>query len=50
PTKSDTQLQQTYSNNFSNTHLGVGPKSIDGFILNIIFKPFVTPLIMIKKY
>ncbi|CAF3896352.1 unnamed protein product [Rotaria sp. Silwood1] len=50
PTKSDTQLQQTYSNNFSNTHLGVGPKSIDGFILNIIFKPFVTPLIMMKKY
>ncbi|CAF4458926.1 unnamed protein product [Rotaria sp. Silwood2] len=48
--KSDTQLRQTYSNNFSNTYLGVGSKTIDGFILNIMFKPFVTPLIMMKKY
>ena len=35
---------------FGNTHLGVGPKGIDGFILNIIFKPFVTRLIMMKEY
>ncbi|UJR28934.1 hypothetical protein I4U23_010152 [Adineta vaga] len=50
PTKSDANSRQTYSNNFGNTHLGVGPKGIDGFILNIIFKPFVTRLIMMKEY
>ncbi len=50
PTKADPHLRQTYSNNFGNTHLGVGPKGIDGFILNIIFKPFVTRLIMMKEY
>ena len=50
PTKSDTSLRQSYSNNFGNTHLGIGPKGIDGFILNIIFKPFVTRLIMMKEY
>lgn len=43
-------MRQTYSNNFGNTHLGVGPKGIDGFILNIVFKPFVTRLIMMKEY
>jgi hypothetical protein len=48
--KTDGNLKQTYSNNFGNTHLGVGPKGIDGFILNIIFKPFVTRLIMMKEY
>jgi hypothetical protein len=50
PTKTDGNLRQSYSNNFGNTHLGVGPKGIDGFILNIIFKPFVTRLIMMKEY
>ncbi|CAF0992403.1 unnamed protein product [Rotaria sordida] len=50
PTKVDAHLRQTYSNNFGNTHLGVGPKGIDGFILNIVFKPFVTRLIMMKEY
>ncbi|CAF1499533.1 unnamed protein product, partial [Adineta ricciae] len=50
PTKSDGNSRQTYSNNFGNTHLGVGPKGIDGFILNIIFKPFVTRLIMMREY
>jgi hypothetical protein len=50
PTKGDAHLKQTYSNNFGNTHLGVGPKGIDGYILNIIFKPFVTRLIMMKEY
>lgn len=50
PTRTDTNLKQNYSNNFGNTHLGVGPKGIDGFILNIIFKPFVTRLIMMKEY
>lgn len=50
PTKTDTSSKQNYSNNFGNTHLGVGPKGIDGFILNIIFKPFVTRLIMMKEY
>ncbi|CAF4615501.1 unnamed protein product, partial [Rotaria sp. Silwood2] len=50
PTKIDTHSRQTYSNNFGNTHLSVGPKGIDGFILNIIFKPFVTRLIMMKEY
>ncbi|CAF1513460.1 unnamed protein product, partial [Adineta steineri] len=33
-----------------NTQLGVGPTSIDRFILNIIFKPFITRLIMMKEY
>ncbi|CAF0895311.1 unnamed protein product [Rotaria sp. Silwood1] len=50
PTKVDTHIRQTYSNNFGNTHLGVGPKGIDGYILNIVFKPFVTRLIMMKEY
>lgn len=50
PAKTDSNSRQTYSNNFGNTHLGVGPKGIDGFILNIIFKPFVTRLIMMKEY
>jgi hypothetical protein len=50
PTKADIHLRQTYSNNFGNTHLGVGPKGIDGFILNIVFKPFVTRLIMMKEF
>lgn len=50
PTKADPHLRQSYSNNFGNTHLGIGPKGIDGFILNIIFKPFVTRLIMMKEY
>ncbi|CAF1039143.1 unnamed protein product [Adineta steineri] len=49
-TKSDTNLRQTYSNNFGNTQLGVGPQGIDRFILNIMFKPFITRLIMMKKY
>ncbi|CAF3522158.1 unnamed protein product [Rotaria socialis] len=50
PTKSETHVRQAYSNNFGNTHLGVGPKGIDGFILNIVFKTFVTRLIMMKEY
>ena len=43
-------MKQTYSNNFGNTHLGIGPKGIDGYVLNIIFKPFVTRLIMMREY
>ncbi len=30
--------------------MGIGPKSIDGFILNIIFKPMITRLNMIEEY
>ncbi|CAF3405487.1 unnamed protein product [Rotaria sp. Silwood1] len=50
PTKPDIQLRQTYSNNFGNTHLGIGPKGIDGFILNIIFKPLVIRLNKMEEY
>ncbi|UJR20708.1 hypothetical protein I4U23_023829 [Adineta vaga] len=49
PTKTETQTQQTYSNNFGNTHVSIGPKGIDGFILNIIFKPFITRLNLMEK-
>lgn len=50
PTKTDSTSKQTYSNNFGNTHLGIGPKGIDGYVLNIVFKPFVTRLIMMREY
>ena len=49
-TKPDTHPRQTYSNNFGNTHLGIGAKGIDGFILNIIFKPFITRLNTMEEY
>ncbi|CAF3964235.1 unnamed protein product, partial [Rotaria sp. Silwood2] len=50
PTKPDIHLRQTYSNNFGNTHLGIGPKGIDGFILNIIFKPLAIRLNKMEEY
>ncbi|CAF4395522.1 unnamed protein product, partial [Didymodactylos carnosus] len=50
PIKNDLYSYQTYSNNFGNTHLGYGPKGVEGFILGVIFKPFVTRLIMMKEY
>ncbi|CAF4335539.1 unnamed protein product, partial [Adineta steineri] len=48
-TKSESNTRHTYANNFGNTHLSIGPKSIDGFILNIIFKPFITRLNIMGK-
>ncbi|CAF1372114.1 unnamed protein product [Adineta ricciae] len=49
PTKTEAQIQQTYANNFANTHSSSGAKGIDGYILNIIFKPFVTRLNLMEK-
>ncbi|CAF3808214.1 unnamed protein product [Rotaria magnacalcarata] len=49
-TNHDVKSSQTYSNNFANTHLGIGPKGVDGFILNIIFKPLVTRLNQMEEY
>ncbi|CAF0812442.1 unnamed protein product, partial [Didymodactylos carnosus] len=50
PIKNDLYARQTYSNNFGNTHLGYGPKGVEGFILGVIFKPFVTRLVVMKEY
>jgi len=49
-TKNDFYPHQTYSNNFDNTHLDIGPQGIDGFILNIIFKSIITRLNMMEEY
>lgn len=50
PSKSETPIHHTYSNNFGGTHLGIGPKGVDGFIFSIIFKPLVSRLSKMQGY
>ena len=44
----ESHSRQNYSNHFDNTHLGLGSKGIDGFILNIIFKSLITRFNMME--